>query len=347
MAATDPIRRLARRLRPAPEPDPILELIAISDEDRRYLTTLHDETTPLPADAERELTPDNPRLLELREAYAASGLPPATAASRWSAEAVESFLDLRWFRGESLITWHYRELPRVSELKFFVLLEHVRQKDRLGLLDRLREDGAFGCWTFEYPGHGRVSRDLLESINELSFLDRELGVSGRESFSVLDVGAGYGRLAHRFAEAFPQLADYCCVDAIAESSFVCEYYLRHRGVAPPARVVGLHEVESALEPGSFDLAVNIHSFSECPYAAVAWWIEQLARLEVPRLLIVPNHPTELLTLEADGSHRDFAPALREAGYELRAREPVLDDPAVRSLVGVEDQFHLFERAGSG
>lgn len=325
----------------------MLELISITEKDRRYLTTLYDETTPLPADAERVLSSTNPRLQELRAAYASTGLPPVTVASRWSAEAVESFLDLRYFRGESLITWHYRELPRVSELKFFILLSYVKQRDQLDLLKRLGEDGAFGCWSFEYPGHGVVSRDLLESINEISFLEREIGISARDRISVLDIGAGYGRLAHRFVEAFDQVDDYCCVDAIPESSFLCDYYLRFRGTSPPARMVGLHRIEATLAPGSFDLAVNIHSFSECPYEAVAWWIELLGRLEVPRLLIIPNHPTELLSLEADGSHRDFHPALAAAGYALKVRQPVLDDPAVRSLMGVEDQFHLFERTPTG
>ncbi len=75
-------------------------------------------------------------------------------------------------------------------------------------------------------------------MNELCFLERELGLRERERFSVLDIGAGYGRLAHRMAAAHAErLADYCCVDAVPESTFVSEYYLRHRGVAPPARVV--------------------------------------------------------------------------------------------------------------
>ena len=46
----------------------------------------------------------------------------------------------------------------------------------------------------------------------------------------------------------------------------------HRGCAPPARVVALDEVGEGLEPGAFDLAVNIHSFPECTYAAVEWWM---------------------------------------------------------------------------
>jgi SAM-dependent methyltransferase len=351
-AGADPrVQRAWSRLRPAvagvsvedePQPEPHPDLLRLTPEDRRYLTTLHDDSVPLPPGAERELSRDSPRLADLRARYAALDLP-VLEASRWNDEAVAGFLDLRWFRGETLITWHYRELRRVSELKFFVLAQYVRERDALGLLDRLEEDGAFGCWTFAYPGHRRYSRDLLESVNELSFLERRLRLSEQPSLRVLDVGAGYGRLAHRFAEAHPHLADYCCVDAVPESTFVSEFYLRHRGVVPPARVVPLDRVEADLEPGGFDLAVNVHSFSECTEAAVAWWIALLARLDVPRLLIVPNEPTELLTLEADGSRRDFAPLLERAGYRLSAREPVIEDEAVRSLVRLEDHFHLFER----
>jgi hypothetical protein len=160
---------------------------------------------------------------------------------------------------------------------------------------------------------------------------------------VLDIGAGYGRLAHRMTTAHPNVADYCCVDAVPESTFLSEWYLRFRGCTPPARVVPLHEVET-LQPG-FDLAVNIHSFSECTHDAIAWWLDLLRRLAVPRVLIIPNEPTELLSLEADNSRRDFAPLLSEAGYELVKAEPVLDDPAVRELVGLEDHFHLYALRG--
>jgi SAM-dependent methyltransferase len=327
MTAPGRIQRLMRALRPGVDPDQV------------YLTTLHERRVPLPPGAEAELVPGNPRLAELRDAYAALELP-VTSASRWRREAVEDFLDLRFFRGETLITWHYREEQRVTALKYFVLLRHVAERDALGLLGKLDEDGAFGCWTLEYPGHGRVSRDLLESVNEIAYLERRLGLSSIDA-RILDVGAGYGRLAHRMAEALPRLADYCCVDAIPESTFVSEYYLRHRGCVPPARVVRLDEVDAALRPGDFDLAVNVHSFSECPLAAIEWWVGLLRRLEVPRLLVVPNEPDALLSLEADGSRLDFGEVLERAGYRLEHREPVYDDPAVRELVGVHDHFHLF------
>lgn len=336
----DRARRLRSRLRVRSiEPHP--DLVTLTPEDRRYLTSLYDDSVPLPPEAEA-LRSDSPRLRELRRRYAALDLPVGDA-SRWNRDAIDSFLDLRHFRGETLITWHYRELRRISELKFFLFLGYVRERDRLGLLDRLDEDGAFGCWTFAFPGAPRVSRDLLDSVNEISFCERRLGLSARDRFSVLDVGAGYGRLAHRMVAAFESIDDYCCVDAIPEATFLSEFYLRYRGVAPPARAVALDEVGRDLEPGAFDLAVNVHSFSECPLAAVEWWLGELRRLEVPNLLVVPNEPGAMLSLEADGSRRDFAPAIAAAGYRTVHVEPVIADDAVRQLLRIPDRFHLFAR----
>ncbi|MDQ6747024.1 MAG: putative sugar O-methyltransferase, partial [Candidatus Dormibacteraeota bacterium] len=221
----------------------------------------------------------------------------------------------------------------------------VQGVDTHGLLQQLGEDGAFGCWTYQYPGHVPISRDLLESVNEICFLERQLGLSSMEKLSVLDIGAGYGRLAHRMSQAFPGLSDYCCVDAIAESTFLSRYYLSYRECVPPARVVRFDDLERELKPGDFDLAVNIHSFSECPLSAIAGWVEELRRLRVPRLLVIPNEPTEFLSMESDWSRRDFLPLLEAAGYRLTHSEPVIQDPAVRELLGLEDHFHLFTHGG--
>ena len=301
---------------------------------------LHDRSVPLPPGAEEELRDDHPRLVALRESYAALDVP-ATAASRWSPARVAGFLDLRWFRGETLITWHYRSDPEATERKYHALLDHVRGRDTLRLLDRLEEDGLFGCWTYEFGGGPRVSRDLLDSVLELNFLERALGLSQHERFSVLDVGAGYGRLAHRAVAAFPNLL-WCCVDGVPESTFLAEYYLRFRGVTPNAYVTPLDEIAD-LPPGGFELAVNVHSFPEMPLAAVRWWLDVLADLDVPYLFLVPNEPDRLASLEPDGSRLNLRPAIRAAGYELTHEEPAIDDPAVADLIGVHDRFQLYER----
>ena len=152
-----------------------------------------------------------------------------TVPSVWNDDLLSAQLDLRHFRGENQYMWHYREWPRAMQLKYFVLTEYVRRRDPRGLLERLGEDGAFGCWTFEYPGLPRVSRDLLDSVNEINFLERHLGILDRPSLRVLDIGAGYGRTAYRMVDAAAGIDDYCCVDAVPESTFISEYYLRHRG----------------------------------------------------------------------------------------------------------------------
>lgn len=311
----------------------------LSDQDRRFVTALVDESVPLPESA-AELRPDAPRLEELRRAY--EGADPAVRVhSRWTDDVITPWLDFAYFRGDNAYVWQYREGRRISELKYLVYLQDVLARDAPGLLDQLHEDGEFGCWTFQFEGLPRCSRDLLDSVNELLFLHEHLAVLDGSRPRVLDIGAGYGRMGHRYATAVPATVDYCCVDAIAESTYLSEYYLQHRGVVPPARVVPLTEVD-ALVPGAFDLAMNIHSWSECTLAAISWWTHHLARLEVPALFVVPNEPAGFLSLEVDGRRLDYLPVLDAAGYRPVVDEPAFS-PAVRSALGMHDRYCLFER----
>jgi SAM-dependent methyltransferase len=305
-----------------------------------YPASLSDVAQPLPPSAAEELRGDNPRLQALRRIYGELGWP-VCGQTRWQREALNQWLDLRYFRGDNAYVWHYREARPVTELKYFIFLQYVQQSDRGSLLKELGEDGLFGCWTHRFAGHPACSRDLLDSVNELGFLRRNLTAFSEPRLRVIDIGAGYGRLAYRTAQALPGLQDYCCVDAVAESTFLCEFYSRFRGVSPPVRVVPLNEVPG-LERGSFDLAVNVHSFSECNLAAIEWWLDQVVRLRVPHLFVVPNEPAGYLSTESDGSRTDYLPAIESAGYRLAAEEPVFLDAAVRELLGVADRFCLFE-----
>ena len=131
---------------------------------------------PLPAGAAEFAERRQPASGGLRRAYAALDLP-SVQHSQWGPGNVDGSLDLRYFRGESMITWHYRELPRATRLKLFIYLSYIQERDERGLLERLQEDGLFGCWTYEFPGRPMISRDLLESVNELLFLQRRLRCS--------------------------------------------------------------------------------------------------------------------------------------------------------------------------
>lgn len=337
-------RRVLRQSGSPPEPDQLNRWFGLTEDERRYLTNGYDDSTPLPEGAAEALTDHNPRLMELRRTYAALDLP-VTQHHMWTPARVSEHVALRYFRGDNLYVWHYPEHPRAMALTLFLYMRYLEGRGGRELLDQLAEDGLFGCWTTEVAGYGRVSRDLLDSVSEMLFLDRQLGLLAREGLRVLDVGAGYGRLAHRMTAVHSGLADYCCVDAVPESTFLSEYYLGFREVCPPARVLALGDVMD-LEPGSFDIAFNIHSFSECTLAAIDWWVRQLARLEVPYLFVVPNEAEGLISREVGGGYHDALPTLAAAGYRPIHHEPVIGDPAVRELVRIHDNFYLFARDGA-
>ncbi|HVN34010.1 MAG TPA: hypothetical protein VMU96_02015 [Casimicrobiaceae bacterium] len=298
---------------------------------------------PVSAEAQRYLRKDNPRLQELRRRYAALNVD-AVAHSLWDSDYVSAEVRLDSFRAHSAYVWGYMELSRPTQMKYFLYSQYAKSKAPQ-VLARLHEDGAFGAICYDFEVAGRVSRDRLDSAIELDFLDRHLQILTRPQLRVLDIGAGYGRLAHRTCEAGAQVADYACVDAIPESTFLAEYYTEFRGLRDRVRVVPLDELVTTGAPalGRFDLAINVHSFSECSYAAIRWWIERLQELAVPYLFIVPNTDTRFISTESDRTRKDFFPLLEQAGYRIAAHEPLFDDPDLLRLLNITDQLFLLER----
>lgn len=296
------------------------------------------------------------RLEELRRRYAAVD-SPAAVHSVWAHRKSKGNLvsaglagfDITRFRASSSYVWNYYGAAEseTARLKYYVFQQAVKARDEAGMLGTLGEDGAFGCPTFEFDSTGTISRDLLDSVAEINFLQKHVGVLDRDDLRVLDIGAGYGRMAHRLLDANPKLTGYTCVDAVPESTFLCEFYLKFRGVADRADVIPFDEVEQRLD-GRFEVALNIHSFSECTYEAVAWWLQRVRDLEISYLMIVPN-PNErfgsdeerFVSSELDGSKRNYMPLLTDLGYEMVEREALVDDVA-GSLLGVKDVMFLFK-----
>lgn len=300
----------------------------------------YDATLPLPPGAETKLSDDNPRLRDLRERYAAFD-SALCVHSFWADEYRSRDLELRYFRGDNAFVWQYRNMREQTALRYSLYLRHLASIDRRSCLETLEEDGAFGCWAFEFPGFPPVSRDLLDSINEMYFIDRAWGLFDRREFSVLDIGAGYGRLAQRMSAAVPGLSRYYCTDGVPESTFLSEYYLSFRGV-DQAEVVPADDLDR-LPAGEIDLALNIHSFSEMSRETIAAWLDLLVRLRVPRLLVVPNDPDAFLSYETDHTRLEFGSILESHGYKLRVREPVIPSRHLRQLIGMWDNFYFFER----
>lgn len=304
----------------------------------------------IPEQARQRLRTDDPRLLELRRRYTTTP-HPAVAHSQWTKDFVAQNLDLGQFRGDNAYIWQARQASEVSELRYFIYTEYVQSRDARGLLTRTQEDGLFGCCTFRFEGRPLVSRDLLDSLNEIYFLDRQIGLFSIPELRVLDIGAGYGRLAHRMSQTVPNLKAYACVDAVPESTFLCEYYLEYRGIAQPqACAVPLDELDRLDGLGPFNLALNIHSFTECPYVAIEFWIRKVADLRIRWLLIAPNmfagSQHDLFSTESDGSRKDFSGLLSAAGYRLALRAPKFDDPYLQNTIpGIAGtEYYLYERS---
>jgi len=296
----------------------------------------------LPPGADAYLRDDNPALQDLKRRYASFN-KDATTPLVWTEDFVSGDA-LRWFRGNHAYLWQLRG-PNMNAMGYALSAYYARAIDTLHLLDRLTDDNLFGNVTFQVDGRP-VSRDLLDSVIEIYFLERHLGLSRMTRPVILDIGAGYGRLAHRIVEGLPDVERYLCVDAVAASTFVSEYYLNLRGTAGRAEVLPLDAVERALAVRQIDLAINVHSFSECRLEAIDWWLGMLARHGVRQLMIVPNAKSgdggqSLLT--NDGN--DFRPVVEKHGYTLVAREPKYRDPIVQQF-GINPTFHfLFRREG--
>ena len=318
--------------------------------DARYGTASHDPTRALPAGAKDYLRSSNPRRTELRAAYAAVDLPIAQR-THWGGDYLDRELDLTGFRGDNAYVFQFRNVRSDARLKYYFYLRNVAWADERGLLKTLTEDGAFGCWTFEYPGWPMVSRDLLDSIHELYFLQRHLKFLDQKGWGVLDVGAGYGRLAYRTLTAVPALEQYVCTDAVPESTFLCEYYLGYRQVRERADIVPLHQLDR-LGGRRYDLALNIHTFSEMSYAAIDDWLGRVAQLQVPWLLVIPNDADRFLSTEAETDEqglrkrRPFEDLFDKHGYALAVKEPMFADFTMREFMCVTDHFFLFRRRGT-
>lgn len=312
---------------------------------RRYgaATTNSNHTAPLAPDVEAYLSRDNPRLRTLRERYSRVTLP-VVDHSRWTPDFVDATVDLRHFRRDNAYVAQGRDFNADSD--YLLTAYYLKSIDRLGLFEHLDEDRLFGVGGCSFNGGRLISRDLLDSVAEIYFLEDTLGLSRRTDFTILDVGAGYGRLAHRLATAFPTRLRVLCVDAVPESTFLCEFYVRFRGVDDRACVVPLDAIEQALASQHVDLVTSIHAFSTCTHTTVCGWLDLIRAHKVPWVMIVPNAEqhggTRLITKEKDNRQIDYLPELEARGYRLVCRRPKFLAPSVQEH-GVSPTYHyLFE-----
>lgn len=276
-------------------------------------------TDEVPEKAHAYLRVDNLHLLDLERRYADFD-PAVVTPTVWNSTKI-SAEDLLYFRGDNPYVFQLRS-RNGNELSYALTYYYLRAGTMRPILDAIDEDGAFGVHTWTFEGK-RVSRDLLDSVTEIDFLQRHAGL-GTTAMGILDIGAGYGRLAHRIAEVMPEVT-VSATDAFPSSTFISDYYVRFR--KSRARVVPLDDIEDALAGRSIEIATNIHSFSECPPSAIDWWVSRLALHGVRQLMVVPNLTApdgRCLTNQGEDMDAIFA----RHGYVCRLREGRYADPVV-------------------
>ncbi len=283
---------------------------------------------PFPLESEAYLQWSNPYLEALRSRYARH---PASVHSQWSPDFIAQHVDLRRFRADGAYVW---QGPQFSENKYLMTAYYARTVDHLCIFDRMIEDGMFGAYAFRFNGKV-VSRDLIDSVLEINFLQENFG---SRKLAVLDIGAGYGRLGHRLSEAMPSADPVFCTDAVAESTFICDFYLRYRKTR--ATAIPVDEVESLVKDGGIDLATNIHSFSECTAESISWWLAILRNAGVKYLFIVPNRNEHLLSTEADGKRLSGSDLLAQFGYRLRLKRPKYVNGTAMERYGIGPTWYL-------
>ncbi len=208
------------------------------------------------------------------------------------------------FRGENAYVWQEQCGDDRKTYKNYYRI--LKKMDRYGLLGKTKEDGSYGCITYKIDDI-LVSRDLLDSLFEIYFLKSVLPTVGK--LTILEIGAGYGRLCKRFTDIYPE-SNYYVVDAIPQSTYFSSLYLGAKN-----KVLYLHELEEKTKTIKFDLVINIHSFPECNIKDIEWWIKFINMKKIKYIFYVPNNPDSTTEFMPTNNGESILELYKKYGYE--------------------------------
>jgi putative sugar O-methyltransferase len=157
--------------------------------------------------------------------------PQVMSLARWLARHPRSRVltarlgDWTGFESQSRVNM-FKDVRRRWLYQFVVaaLWEFARDRDRLGLLDRLQEPALGAPLVVRYRGRD-ISQDLANSALEFYSIAEAMGRDDPGPKGVLELGAGYGRLAWLYLSAFPRVR-YLIVDIPPALALAQEYLTR-------------------------------------------------------------------------------------------------------------------------
>lgn len=193
-----------------------------------------------------------------------------------------------------------KEIKKFNPLTAFLyktyicnLFDYISLQDKYGILNKLNEPLVGNPFLVEYRGR-KLSQDLCNSVHEFYGATETQDVSNINN--VVEIGAGYGRLAYVFLKTLPKV-HYTIID-IPPALFVSQWYLSK--VFPRSRVFFYRKFKSyseikkeyessrirflmadqieLLPRKSVDLMINISSFHEMKRDQIKNFIFQINRL---------------------------------------------------------------------
>lgn len=200
--------------------------------------------------------------------------------------------------------------------------DHVSRRPLIDPEGKLR-DVEFGGISRQTKACGGVTRMWLDSETEIDFLLRHLWLADKH---VLDIGAGYGRLAVPLSRF---VSRYHTVDAVPISTEISRHYLAR--FAPSVQVHDIGSFSRTYPSLKTDLAINIHSWNECSVEQIDNWLTVLEEMRVPWLFTVSN-----------GSLRNGKPAYCSWGGKGDSFRPLIETRftlAAEESIGLSNHPH--------
>jgi putative sugar O-methyltransferase len=168
------------------------------------------------------------------------------------------------------VPWHRRD-RWLYAFAVRLLWEYARHHDPLAVT-QLAEPTLGSPLPVRWRGR-LISQDLANSALEAAAMARALG--GRGPGSILEIGAGYGRMGHTLLSVFPS-ASYTVVD-IEPARSISEWYLTRLFPGRALRFLTPEEAEE-LPTGSASLALSISTLQEMTSAQVETYLRLLDRV---------------------------------------------------------------------
>lgn len=181
----------------------------------------------------------------------------------------------------------------IYKLYVSYLRDYVSRRDKHKLLDKLKEPVIGNPFLVKYKSKN-ISQDLCNSIYEFYSISENINL--QKLRNIMELGAGYGRLAYVFLKKVPR-GSYCIVD-IPPALFISQEYLskvfpkekifyfrpfssfekiRKEFETAHIKFIMAHQIE-LLPKKYFDLSISISTLHEMRRNQIKNYINQINRL---------------------------------------------------------------------